>query len=267
MGALSPFGIGRRPVHDRVLVLYRVGERELASQLPPGVRPRTRAGYGILALCYTRLGASRWIPHRLAIPSDHVDYRVIVDFEGRRGVTAGAWVLRRETSSRFEARWGSRLQRGPYSRATFDVEAHELGIELRATGSDGAELCLRAEADPSWSGSIFGSLPDLEVFLAAAPEVRPTDLFAPEADDLELGTGACTLQAMRVLDVRSPFLERAGETLGSVALDCVVRLSNRRPIPATREAVVRRARTEPARALPAHASRWPGTAQATHDPS
>lgn len=261
MGALSPFGIGRRPVQDRVLVLYRSGEQEIAEQLPPGVRPRTRAGYAILALCYTRLGpvASRWIPHRLAIPCDHVDYRVIVDFEDRRGAIPGAWVLRRETSSRFEARWGARLQRCSYTRATFDVDTHELGIELRATGSDGEELSLRAESVPSWSGSIFSSLPDLESFLADAAEVRPTDLFAPEADDLELGTGACALQAMRMLDVRCPFLESAGA--GSLALDGVVRLSNRRPIPVTRGAAVRHLREEPAQALPAHAYPWSETAE------
>lgn len=260
MGALSPFGIGRRPVLDRVLVLYRVLPEGLAACLPPGVRPRTRDGQAVLALCYTRLGQveSRWIPHRLAAPSDHVDYRVFCDFEAPAGgqdaggSVPGAWVLRRTTSSRFEAQCGARLQRGEYARGRFDVESHELGIDLRVTGAESEELSLRAHAAPAWSGSLFGTLPDLEAFLADAAEVRPGDLLAPEADDLELGTGACALQPMRLLDVRCPFLERApGGAPLRAGLEGTVRVSSRRLIPVEAPERERRVRTAPAGAMPA----------------
>jgi hypothetical protein len=240
MGVLNPLRIGPRPVRTRVLVLYRADPAALEPLLPKGMQPRLWRGCGIVGLCYTRLGAlgGRFWPQRLGASSDHLAYRIAVDLEERSGVQAGTWVPLRETSSWLRARYGGKLQRGDYRRAEFQVELDPFGLRLLVTSGDHEDLYLRAEVAPDQHGSIFATPRSAEEFLVATRGVRPVDVIAPEADDIELALGSSAPEPLRVFELRSDYL--ADPTVfppGALALDSAFRLVSKRFAPRPSPAV------------------------------
>ena len=231
MGTLSPLRIGRRPVGSRVLVLYRVDPAEAQKLLPPNCRPALVGEHALAGLCYTKLGAihSRWLPRRLGSPSEHLAVRIGAEFNGKKEHESGTWILRRQTSSWIEARCGDRLFRGEYERAEFALEEDALGLTLDVRRGEREELHLRAAAADSLSGSIFAHPRQLEEYLAATGAVRPHDIFAPEADELEIHTGSVASEPLCIHEVRSTFFDSPERfPKGSAQLDCAVRLVTKR---------------------------------------
>jgi len=240
MGALAPLRIGRRPVRTRVLVLFRADPAVLEPLLPPKTRPRLHAGCGVLGLCYTRLGTlgGRFLPQRLNGSTDHLSYRIAVEFEGRAGSREGTWVLRRETSSWLRARCGGRLQRGDYRRSAFEVEQDALAFGLRVRHGDVEELFLRAGVTLEPTTSLFGSTRGAEEFLTLTRSIRPVDVIAPEADDLDLAEGRVAPEPLQVHELRCAYLADSTDfPAGSLRMDSAFRLVTRRLVP-----VVRRSR-------------------------
>lgn len=227
MSAFPALPLGRRPIRCRLLAVYRVDPDVVAAVLPDGLEPRLVNGHAIAAACYTRLGATRLFRlngARRGGGSDHLAYRFAVQ---REDGSSAAWIARRETSSWLEARCGAKLLRGDYGRSAFRVREEGLAIELTVEGEEGEEFYLRGENAAAPPNSLFRSPQALEDVLGEDQPVRPFDVFAPEADELDL-TEHYTLQPLVVFEARSAFL-RDGPFAGSGAeLDGAWRLSTRR---------------------------------------
>jgi len=211
--------------------------------LPGGLRPVLEGGYAVAGLCYTRLGSirSRWIPRRLGSTSDHLAVRIAAEFDGRKTPRRGTWILRRQKSSWIEARCGDKLLRGDYRRAVFDLEENPFGLTLSVRNGEREELFLRAEVADGLGGSLFSGPRHAEEFLAETEGARPHDIFAPEADDLEIRTGAFAPEPLSVLEVRSAFFEDSDLfPPGAVRLDCALRFGARRLVGARERVTSRR---------------------------
>ncbi len=230
MGALSPLSLaplGRRPILTRILAVYRLAPSVLAPLLPAGLEPRGLQGYAVGAACFTRLGAGRFFPGR-ATTSDHLVYRFAVLREHKDGPRPVTWVARRETSSWLEARCGAKILRGDYGRARFHVREDPFGLELEVESDRGGGFYLRAQTSGTVRDSLFPSPHALEAFFEHEGGVRPHDLFAPEADELDLDKSFAP-EPLAVFEERSDFFSDP-ELFppGSVRLDSAWRIVSRR---------------------------------------
>lgn len=230
MGAFSALPLGRRPVHARCLVVYRADPRAVLPILPGSLRPRLFAGHAIAAACYTRLGAPALFRRRRAPApggSEHLAYRIAVELEDGRAAT---WIARRETSSWLEARCGARLCGGEYARSTFQLREDAFALELSVSGAHGESFYLRGEVAAEARGSLFPSPQALEAFLGEARGVRPYDVFAPEADELDLAEHFAP-EPLCVFEARADYFRSAPFAPGTIELDSAWRIVSRRTVP------------------------------------
>lgn len=228
MGTFSPrLTLHRavRPVRTRLLLAYRMQPEAAQALLPSGLRPRETHGSAVGLLCYTRLGTlrSRFLPHQ-GSSTDHIAVRFAVEDEA--GNPKGSWVVRRETSSLLGARFGEHILRWDHGRASFEIEEDAFGCRLRVESARGEELLVRAECAPRSSGVLFPSPRSLEVYLDDCGTVRPTDVFAPEADILDGGANLAP-EPLAILELRSSYFD---DERGAV-LDSAWRLVERRSNP------------------------------------
>jgi hypothetical protein len=134
-------------------------------------------------------------------------------------------VARRETSSWLEARCGAKLLRGEYGRSSFRVCESAFGLELSVQGERGEEFYLRGEAIGEVRDSLFAGPQALEEFLGEDQPVRPYDVFAPEADQLDL-TQHFAPEPMAVFEARSGFFGEGAQV--PATLDSAWRVVARR---------------------------------------
>lgn len=218
--------LGRRPVHGRVLVLYRVDPSVAAQSLPAGMRPHLVGGVAVGTVCYTRLGSlrSRFLPRpRQGADSDHLAYRFAVDVQDAAGPHVASWVVRRETSSRLAARWNSVGR-----RSRFSLVEDAARIELRVENAEGEELYLRAQVGDRGAGSLFATARAVEAFLDECADVRPHD--ALDADRVD--TRSMAAEALAVSEVRSVYFgDERRFPRGTIELDSAWRLVARRVEP------------------------------------
>lgn len=206
-------------------MVYRLDPERLSTALPAGLRPRLASGHAIATVCYTRLGSNRLFRARegRSGASDHLAYRFAVE---REDGGPEAWIARRETSSWLEARCGAKLLRGEYGRSSFQVREDSFAFELLVEGEHGEEFYLRGEAAGAPQRSLFASGHALEGFLGEDRAVSPHDVFAPEADELDLARNFAP-EPLAVFEARSGFL-RAAPFGPGVELDSAWRLVTRR---------------------------------------
>jgi hypothetical protein len=223
MGAFPALPLGRRPIRCRLLAVYRLDPGQVQELLPAGLAPRLLHGRAIGTACYTRLGGGTFFRGRTG-GSDHLAYRFAVQRED--GVEA-AWIARRETSSWLEARCGSKLLRGEYGRSAFRVKEDAFTIELAVEGERGEEFYLRGEATGAAPNSLFGSAQGLEGFLGGDRLVRPYDVFAPEADELDLAEHFAP-EPLAVFEARSAFFSEGPFAGGAAEIDSAWRIVTRR---------------------------------------
>jgi hypothetical protein len=226
MGAFSALPLGRRPIHCRCLAVYRLDPGLVRELLPRNLQPRLVQGYAIGSACYTRLGATQLfrLNERRMGGSDHLSYRFAVQRDD--GVEA-TWIARRETSSWLEARCGARFLRGEYGRSSFRVKEDAFAIELAVEGERGEEFYLRGEAASATPNALFASAQALEGFLGEDRLVRPYDLFAPEADELDLARHFAP-EPLAVFEARSAFFAEGPFARGRAQLDSAWRIVTRR---------------------------------------
>ena len=246
MGAIPGLSFARRPIQGRILAVYRLDPKCAAELVPSELRPRLVQGYAVGAACYTRLAASRLFGGKVG-GSDHLAYRIAVEDEGGAGVT---WIARRETSSWLEAQCGSKFLRGEYGRATFRVKDEAFQVELAVENEQGEEFYLRAETAPAPPNSLFASGHGLEQFLTECRAVRPYDLFAPEADELELAEHFAP-EPLAVFEARSAFFGEGPLAHGAAVLDSAWRFVSRRLVGASERQRAFRVLPEPNTASPA----------------
>lgn len=226
MGAFPALPLRRRPIRCRLLVVYRLDPRGLEELLPDGMQPCLAQGYAIGAACYTRLGTKHLFRRGAARHggSDHLAYRFSV-----RQADGGesTWIARRETSSWLEARCGTTLLRGEYGRSAFHVKEDALAVELTVASERGEEFYLRGEASGGAPNSLFAGPQALQDFLGEDRPVRPYDLFAPEADELDWSQPVA-LEPLAVFEARSAFLSEGPFARGTAELDSAWRIVTRR---------------------------------------
>lgn len=246
MGAFPALSLGRRPIQSRILVVYRLDPRLTLEILPHSLHPRLLQGHAIGAACYTRLGAARLFRGR-ARGSEHLAYRLAVQRDDGVGAT---WIARRETSSWLEARCGSKLMRGEYGRSSFRMREEAFQIELAVDGERGEEFYLRAEAAAVPPGALFANGHALESFLGEERLVRPYDVFAPEADELDL-TDHFAPEPLAVFEARSAYFAEGPFARGAAQLDSAWRIVNRRLVGAVERRPAFRVLPEPGASAPA----------------
>jgi hypothetical protein len=215
---------------------------------PQGLEPRLPQGFAIAAACYTRPGPSPLPPERAArrrhgSPS----YRFAVRREDGADAT---WIARRATSSWLEAHCGSRFLRGEYGRSTFRRKEDAFAIELSVEGERGEEFYLRGETAGAVQGSLFCSPQALESFLSEDRAVRPYDLFAPEADELDLADHFAP-EPLAVFEARSSFFAEGPFARESAELDSAWRIVNRRLVGLTQRRPVFRVLPDSGTSIPA----------------
>jgi hypothetical protein len=243
MATLTTLGLGRRPVRLRVVAFYRVRARAAAEVLPSGWTPRLVEGSAIGVVSYARLGSleSRFLPHRSAT-SHHLSCRIAAEADGEHTT----WVAQRRTSSRFGAH-------GKHGRAAFELDDDAFGLTLRVDGTHREELFVRAHVCER-TGTLLGTPDAVTDFLARAGEVRPANVFAPEADAID-ASGSFAPEPLVVSELRSSFFDGGEFFPGACAqLDGAWRLVEKRVQPSDTR-MQRRARamraTEESSALPA----------------
>lgn len=223
MAAFPALTLGRRPVQSRLLVVYRLEAGLVSELLPSGLVPRLVQSYAVGAVCYTRLGRTPFFARRTS-GSDHLAYRFAVR---RDDGVEGTWIARRETSSWLEARCGSKLLRGEYGRSAFRVKEDAFAIELAVEGERGEEFYLRGEAAGASANALFATPQALEGFLGCDRLLKPYDVFAPEADELDLAAHFAP-EPLAVFEARSAFFGEAPFTPGASELDSAWRIVTRR---------------------------------------
>jgi len=229
MGGFRSLALGHRPIRCRILAVYHADPGVVLPLLPKGCEPRLSAGRAVAVACYTRLGGARLLRGR-TVGTDHLAYRIAIERPERSDRREGTWIVRRETSSWLEARCGAKLLRGEYGRATFRLCESPFGIELSVEGEEasGESFYLRAEASGMPRGSLFPTAAALEEFLGHQGDVRPLDVFAPEADWIDPGESFVP-EPLAVFEERSSFFGDARVfPPRSVVLDSAWRLVTRR---------------------------------------
>jgi hypothetical protein len=226
MGAFPALPLGRRPIRCRCLVVYRLSPGAVRELLPPGLQPRTLQGFAIGTACFTRLGPAPLfrLHERRGGGSDHLSYRIAVQRENGSEAT---WIARRETSSWLEARCGSKLRRGDYGRSSFRVKEDAFAIELEVEGEHGEAFYLRGEAAGAVPNALFASSQALESFLGEERLIQPYDLFAPEADELDLAEHFAP-EPLAVFEARAGFFAEGPFARERAELDSAWRIVNRR---------------------------------------
>lgn len=243
MARIARIRMGRRGVACRMIALFRASQADVAALLPSGMQPHLVRGKAIASLCYTRLATlrSRWLPAHPGTPTDHLALRIAAE----RGDGLVSFVLRRDTSSWFEARC-EKLTRANYHHSHFDLDHDRAQLRLRVSSDDGEELLLEGTAGPSSFArdSIFGSARAAEGFLRSTRRAVPSDTFAPEADRLHSRSDAA-VETLEVSTLRAHRLERlCPGTPHAFELDCALRFVTTQLLP-ERAPALEAARGEP----------------------
>ncbi len=219
MGVLSPL---QRTLHSRCLVYYRAEPDVIARLLPEDVEPAVYRGYSLVGLRWTRCTG---IPgfRRSAPVWDELSFcfPVASDDEGSHRV----WVSRRETSSRFSAHWVSRVVRGEYELASFEVEDTPARLELTVEHDGTEELHLSAESRGEFVGSLFLSTHQVEEYLQRSGAIQPRNPLVPSAPDLAAAGGNWAIDPLAIYELRCPYFEdEARFPKGSLQQDSAFRL-------------------------------------------
>src|SRR4051812_6485613 len=157
-------------IDRRMLVNYRVRPEALRAILPSPFRPKLVEGWGMAGICLIRLKdiRPRGIPRMLGINSENAAHRIAVEWDSEEGpregpstsLRTGVYIIRRDSSSRFNALAGGRLFPGVHHRAQFVVRESDRELQLGMKSDDGATVVdVRAAIDGTFpSNSIFPSL-------------------------------------------------------------------------------------------------------------
>jgi len=211
---------------SRVIIQCRMHPDAIAAHLPSRMRPLVLRGSGLCFLTYRRMRVSPGLLHGPSGETvDHLSFRVAVEFGSSVSTKTGAWVMRRESSSWLESRCGGALQRGVYRQAEFHLKDEPHRMCLHAEADDALTLEFDLEACDGLKGSVFASTREAMRHLVATAGVRPRNRLVPSADRLGIENGRVEAEPMKVLSLRSAFLD--DPVLfppGSVELDSAFRL-------------------------------------------
>jgi len=215
-------------IERRILLNYRVAPEFASPLLPKPFRPKLQNGYAMAGLCLIRLGAVRpkGFPAAVGLRSENAAHRVAVEWTEDGVMKDGVFILRRETSSRFNALVGGRLFPGFHHRAKFAVNENAGRYDVAFSSDDGTHAHLQATLSESWNEeSVFGSLTEASEFFK-----RGNNGFSPGTNQLDgmcLTTRNWQVRSLNVHSVRSTFYDDT--TLfpkGNIELDDALLMTN-----------------------------------------
>lgn len=132
--------------------------------LPSPFQPQIRKGVAIVGVCLIRLEEVRpaFLPRYAGIASENAAHRIAVEWPG----SAGVYIPRRDTDSRFNHWVGGRWFPGEQHRARFRVQddGHRVQFGMESADGDVRIRVLTCEANTLPAGSVFESLDDASEF-------------------------------------------------------------------------------------------------------
>lgn len=214
-------------IDRRILVNFRVRPDALQRVLPNPFRPKLVNGWGMAGICLIRLRQirPRHLPAMVGISSENAAHRIAVQYERQGKSEEGVFVIRRDSSSRFNSMAGGRLFPGIQHHAQFDVAETDDSFRIEIT-SDDDQMRLLVDAtlaDTIPSTSVFPTLQDASTFFEAGSvgySPRPDER---EFEGMELRSLVWKVEPLSVKQVKSSFFEDATRfPPGTVEFDCAL---------------------------------------------
>ncbi len=218
-------------IDRRILVNFRVQPAVLAGLLPSPFRPQLVGGWGMAGICLIRLRQVRpgYFPRQLGIASENAAHRIAVEWEQRGTTRQGVYVIRRDTSSHFNALSGGRLFPGRHCHARFHVreQGNDYAVALESDDRQ-TRVAVRGRVAASLrQESIFGSLAAASDFFRRGSLGYSVAGKPGTFDGLELNAFSWSVSPLDVDEVKSSFFDDlANFPPGSVAFDCALLMRN-----------------------------------------
>jgi hypothetical protein len=218
-------------IERRILANYRCDPAALAKLLPPNLRPKLFAGYGLAGVCLIRLKSirPRGLPASFGVASENAAHRIAVQWDLFGQTHDGVYVLRRDTSSRFNKLVGGRLFAGVHHHADFDVKESADHFHIAMLSHDGStRLALIAHvAEHLSAGSIFPSLSEASAFFQSGSRGFSPARHPGQLDGLELKIDNWSVQPLFVQQMSASFFDDAVNfPAGSATFDCALLMRN-----------------------------------------
>ena len=158
----------RGVIDRRMLVSYRIDPDHLKPLLPRGFHPQLVDGWAVGSVCMIRLKhiRPRRFPSVVGISSENAAHRFAVQWRDGDVIRDGVFILRRDTSSRWNAWLGGRVFPGTLHHARFRAMESDGEFRLRMDSDDGGvRIEFECRHSPDWPpGSIFRSLAEASSF-------------------------------------------------------------------------------------------------------
>jgi hypothetical protein len=151
-------------IDRRILVTCRAHPAVLSRLLPPPFRPKVIGGAGIAGVCLIRLQDVRpaGLPAAVGLTFENAAHRIAVEWDDPAGGPGreGAYISRRDTSSRLATLAGGRVFPGVHHHARFRVEETGDRFDVGFEADDGsARLRVTGRrSDRLPAGSCFADL-------------------------------------------------------------------------------------------------------------
>jgi hypothetical protein len=229
----------------RMLINYRVRHELIAALLPSPFRPKRIGGWAMAGLCLIRLESLRikGLPAAFGLSSENIAHRVAVEFDEEAGVREGVFVLRRDTSSKWNALAGGRVFPGVHRLAEFRNWESDNRFKVEArTGACGKLVRVAARTSKRWTNeSVFGSLEEASEFYRRGACGWSANR-AGHCEGLELRVHDWVAEPLVVEHLESEFFDdRTRFPAGTVEFDCALLMRNIRhewrTVPSPRKAL------------------------------
>lgn len=200
-------------IDRRITVNLRVEPAVVEKILPEPFRPRIVGGYAIAGLDLVRLARLRpaFLPAAVAgFTSETAAHRIAVTWRDGGDICSGAYMSRRDTSSRLTAAIGGRFFPGVHRLASFAVDegGGRFDIGLRSRDSTTRVHLIAHTTGQIQPGSVFGSIRAATEFfegetLGYAPSWDKTGVF----EGLELRVEGWEVSPLAVEALESSFFD------------------------------------------------------------
>jgi len=146
-----------------IMINYRVDSVAIARHLPLPFRQKCIGGVALAGICLIRLEQIRPVgfPGKLGLASENAAYRIAVEWTTDQGeIREGVYIVRRDTSSRFNHWAGGRVFPGEHGLATFEVEDAIHRVRLAMHSRDGGvSIQVEGRSGGDWpADSVFPNL-------------------------------------------------------------------------------------------------------------
>lgn len=214
-------------IDRRILVNFRVRPEAIRPLLPAPFRPKLVRGWAMAGICLIRLKQirPRHLPAFIGVGSENAAHRIAVEWDESGMTRQGVYIVRRDSSCRFNALAGGRLFPGAHHLASFDVHETADTFQIKIHSDDDA-LRVRVDARVTTAlatGSIFASLDEASAFFEAGAVGYSPGIDDSKFDGLELRSFGWKVEPLELEAVESSFFADALKfPAGTVEFDCAL---------------------------------------------